>query len=53
MELMEYLISVQEWIDGFLLKLNSDKTKFIIIGDKHAKFPVIQSSLSPAEEGKN
>ena len=48
-------------MNGMKLKLNSDKTEFIIISDKHTrlllipKFPVtfLQSSITPAEEIKN
>ena len=55
------LISVQEWMNGGKLKLNPDKTEFIIINDKHtresfvSKFLVtfLQSSIKPAEEVKN
>ena len=52
--------SVQEWMNGVKLKLNPDKTEFIITGDKYTresltpKFPVIflQSSVSKAVEVK-
>ena len=33
-ELTECLKSVQEWMDGVKLKLNPEKTEFIIIGQK-------------------
>ena len=60
-KLTEYLVSVQEWMNGVKLKLNPDKTEFIIISDKHTreslipKFAVkfLQSSIIPAEEVKN
>ena len=41
-ELTECLKSVQEWMDGVKLKLNPEKTEFIIIGQK-----AIRESLAP------
>ena len=41
-ELTECLKSVQEWMDGIKLKLNPEKTEFIIIGQK-----AIRESLAP------
>ena len=41
-ELTECLKSVQEWMDGVKLKLNPEKNKFIIIGQK-----AIRESLAP------
>ena len=38
-ELTECLTHVQKWMDGVKLKLNPEKTEFIIIGDKHARVP--------------
>ena len=38
-ELTECLTRVQKWLDGEKLKLNPQKTEFIITGDKHAKVP--------------
>ena len=34
-------MSVQEWMNGVKSKLNPDKTKFIIIGDKHTRESLI------------
>ena len=60
-ELSKCLGTVQKWMDSVKLKLNPDKTEFIIIGDKNTrdslaqKFPVdlLQSSVIPAEKVKN
>ena len=59
-DLTKCLISVQEWMKGLILKLNHDKTEFIIIDNKHTrqsllpKFPVtfLQSSVTLADEVK-
>ena len=59
-ELTEWCVSVQGWVNGMKLKLDPDKTEFIIIGDKHTresltpKFPVkfLQSSVTPVDEVK-
>ena len=60
-ELTECLKSVQEWMDGVKLKLNPEKTEFIIIGQKAIReslapnFPVpfLQNNISPSVEVKN
>ena len=60
-ELTECLKSVQEWMDGVKLKLNPEKNKFIIIGQKAIReslapnFPVpfLQNNISPLVEVKN
>ena len=40
-EFTECLTRVQKWMDGVKLKLNPEKTEFIIIGDRQAsKFPM-------------
>ena len=60
-ELIECLVSVQEWMNGLKLKFNLNKTEFIIIRDKHTteslipKFLVtfLQCSTMPEEEVKN
>ena len=56
-ELTECLISVQEWMNSVQLKLNPDKTEFIIIGDKHTGESLVPNFLlhsskvlTPAEE---
>ena len=36
-ELTECLACVQKWMDGVRLKLNPEKTEFIIIGDRQAR----------------
>ena len=36
-ELTESLVSVQEWMNSVKLKLNPDKTDYIIIGDKNTR----------------
>ena len=36
------LTCVQKWMDGVKLKLNPEKTKFIIIGDRQARESLIQ-----------
>ena len=46
-ELTECLKSVQEWMDGVKLKLNPEKTEFIII------VPLLQNNISPSVEVKN
>ena len=54
-------MDVREWLNGVKLKLNPDKTEFIIISDKQTResflpnFPVtfLQSSITPAEKVKN
>ena len=59
-ELTEWLVSVQVWLNSVKLKLNPDKTGFIIIRNKHTseslilKFPVkfLESSIIPAVEVK-
>ena len=38
-ELTECLTCVQKWVDGVKLKLNPEKTEFIIIGDRQFYFP--------------
>ena len=60
-ELTECLTCVQKWMDGVKLKLNQDKTKFIIIGDRQARESLIQkfptqllgNSISDINIGKN
>ena len=60
-ELTERLKSVQEWMDGVKLKLNTEKNEFIIIGQKAIRqslapnFPVahLQNNTSPLVEVKN
>ena len=59
-ELTEGLKSVQEWMDGVKLKLNSEKTEFIIIGQKAIRellapnfpVPLLQNNISPLVEVK-
>ena len=41
-ELIECLTCVQKWMDGVKLKLNPEKTEFIIIGDRQARESLIQ-----------
>ena len=60
-QLTECLKSVQEWMDSVKLKLNLEKTEFIIIGDKPIKeslapnfvVPLLQNNISPSVEVKN
>ena len=60
-ELTECLKSVQEWMDGVQLKLNTETTKFIIIGQKAIRqllapnFPdsLLQNNISLSVEVKN
>ena len=60
-ELIEYLKSVQEWMFGVKLKLNPEKTEFIIIGQKAIRgslapnfhVPLLQNNISPSVEVKN
>ena len=41
-ELTECLTCVQKWMDGVKLKLNPEKTEFIITGDRQARESLIQ-----------
>ena len=60
-ELTESLTCVQKWMDGVKLKLDPEKTEFIIIGDRQAreslsqKFPtqLLGNSISPTDTVKN
>ena len=60
-KLTECLKSGQEWIDSVMLKLNLEKTKFIIVGDKPIReslaqnfpVPLLQNYISPSMEVKN
>ena len=60
-QLTECLKSVLEWMDGVKLKLNPEKTKFIIIGQKAIReslapnfpVPLLQNNISPSVEVKN
>ena len=60
-ELAECLKSVQEWMDSVKLKLNPEKTEFIIIGQKAIReslapnfpVPLLQNNISPSVEVKN
>ena len=60
-ELTECLICVQKWMNGVKLKLNPQKTEFIIIGDRQAreslipKFPtqLLRNYVSPIDTFKN
>ena len=60
-ELTECLKSVQEWMDSVKLKLNPEKTEFIIIGQKAIReslapnfpVPLLQNNISPSVEVKN
>ena len=60
-ELTECLKSVQEWMVGVKLKLNPEKTEFIIIGQKATReslapnfpVPLLQNNISPSVEVKN
>ena len=60
-ELTECLKSVQEWMDGVKLKLNPEKTEFIIIGQKATRESLapnflvllLQNNISPSVEVKN
>ena len=47
-ELTECLTCVQNWMAGVKLKLNPEKTEFIIIGDRQAR-----NSISPTDTVKN
>ena len=59
-ELTECLKSVQEWMDSVKLKLNPEKTEFIIIGQKAIReslapnfpVPLLQNNISPSVEVK-
>ena len=59
-ELTDCLKSVQEWMDGVKLKLNPEKTEFIIIGQKAIReslapnfsVPLLQNNISPSVEVK-
>ena len=46
-KLTECLTHVKKWMDGVNLKLNPEKTEFIITGEKHAKESLVQK-LSPS-----
>ena len=60
-ELTECLKSVQEWMVGVKLRLNPEKTEFIIIGQKATReslaqnfsVPLLQNNISPSVEVKN
>ena len=60
-ELTECLKSVQEWMVGVKLKLNPEKTEFIIMGQKATReslapnfpVPLLQNNISPSVEVKN
>ena len=60
-ELTECLTCIQKWMDGAKLKLNPEKTEFIIIGDRQARESLIQkfptqllgNSISPTNTVKN
>ena len=60
-ELTKCLKSVQEWMVGVKLKLNPEKTEFIIIGQKAIReslapnfpVPLLQNNISPSVEVKN
>ena len=60
-ELTECLAWVQKWMDGVRLKLNPEKTEFIVTGDRQARESIIQkfptqflgNSISPTNEVKN
>ena len=60
-ELTECLKSVQAWMVGVKLKLNPEKTEFIIIGQKAIReslapnfpVPLLQNNISPSVEVKN
>ena len=45
-ELTECLTHVQKWMDGVKLKLNPEKTEFIIIGDRQTRDSLIQKFLT-------
>ena len=54
--LTECLTCVQNWMAGVKLKLNPEKTEFIIIGNRQAnKFPtqLLGNSISPTDTVKN
>ena len=59
--LQECLTSVQDWMFTNKLKLNPDKTEFMLIGNKrrrnkfNSKFPVdiLNNSIPPAAHAKN
>ena len=56
-ELTECLACVQKWMNGVKLKLNPEKTEFIIIGDRQARESLMQNfptqlfgnSISPTD----
>ena len=60
-ELTECLTCVQKWLAGVKLKLNPEKTEFIIIGDRQARESLIQkfatqllgNSIYPTDTVKN
>ena len=60
-ELTECLACIQKWMDGVRLKLNPEKTEFIIIGNRQARESIMQkfptqflgNSISPTNEVKN
>ena len=60
-ELTECLMSVQEWMVGIKLKLNPEKTEFIIMRQKatreslapNSPVPLLQNNISPSVEVKN
>ena len=60
-ELVNYLKAVQAWMGNNKLKLNPDKTEFIVIGDDQIRsslkafFPVsfLCNIMEPAESVKN
>ena len=60
-ELTECLTCVEKWMDGVKLKLNPEKTEFIIIGDRQTRESLIQkfptqllgNSISPTDTLKN
>ena len=59
--LTKCLKSVQEWMDGVKLKLNPEKSEFIIIDQKAIReslapnfpVPLLQNNISPSVEVKN
>ena len=46
-ELTECVACVQKWMDGVRLKLNPEKTEFIIIGDRQARESIMQKISHP------
>ena len=60
-ELTDCLACVQKWMNGVRLKLNPEKTEFIVIGDRQARESIMQkfhtqflgNSISPTNEVKN